>query len=43
MQQKTYPDIEHSIKAILTAAKGIDLNHSKQLIPYMFYVPANDH
>jgi|JI10StandDraft_1071094.scaffolds.fasta_scaffold19056_8 hypothetical protein len=31
--------LEHAIKAILTAAKGVDLNHSKSDIPFYLQVP----
>ncbi len=31
------------IKALLTAAKGIEIGHPRQEIPYTLYVPADDH
>jgi len=31
------------IKSLLTAAKGIEINHPRQDIPYTLYVPADDH
>lgn len=31
------------IKAVLTAAKGVELGHPKSDVPYTLYVPANDH
>lgn len=34
--------LEHNIKAILTAAKGIGLNHPKSEIPYYLQVPGED-
>lgn len=34
--------IEHGIRAILTAAKGVDLTHSKSDIPFYLQVPGED-
>ena len=32
-------NLEHAIRAILTAAKGVDLNHPKTEIPFYLQVP----
>ena len=34
---------EHSIKSVLTSAKGVFLNHPKQDVPHHLYIPGEDH
>lgn len=36
-------NLEHSIKAVLTAAKSIFLDHPKEHVPHYLYVPGEDH
>jgi protein-tyrosine phosphatase len=31
------------VRALLTAAKGVEIGHPKSEIPYFLYVPAEDH
>jgi hypothetical protein len=38
-----YLSKEHGIKAVLTAAKGVFLNHPKTEVPYQLYIPGEDH
>ena len=35
-------NIEHGIKAVLTAAKGVDLTHSKADVPYYLQIQGED-
>lgn len=34
---------KHGIKAIITAASGATLNHSRTEVPYYKYIPGEDH
>jgi protein-tyrosine phosphatase len=43
LKSKPHSETEHQIKAVLTAAKGVELGHSRTDVPYFLYVPADDH
>jgi hypothetical protein len=34
------PHLELQVRALLTAAKGIEIGHPKTEVPYFLYVPA---
>lgn len=40
LKSNAYLQVEHQIKAVLTAAKGVELGHSRTDVPYFLYVPA---
>lgn len=42
LKSKIFIYTEHGIRAILTAAKGVDLNHSKADVPFYLQVPGED-
>lgn len=43
LKSNKFINVENGIKAVLTAAKGVFLNHCKNEVPFQLYIPGEDH